>query len=351
MPRRIQRRRATREFLDFLRANMIHPKKSSFITFSRDGQGLRFDDHEFEAFFNGAPVSERILQGLIAYCRGGMLEPAAQEAWTREFSGLSSEEMLAHVSTETDDDIDMMAASPQELAPWIKDSDIREMPSLSTVERSSDIMLVACMVNASCGRSVRGKQGARLSESEAVEIGLRHRGVTMDECVQKFTEWHEAQPKCIRFCVIGKQRIATSICLSLTAEAYADVRNGRISDFDIDEQRLRLDTGLLMNEALGEASRRGIDWLRPRSLSEKKMILRQIASLTSDYKPFQILGFDGSPEAKRRLRMNGFKETGFVMPRFGNTIFELNSETSPVNYWLFFGFVSTLRGLQRSGWK
>lgn len=324
------------------------------MSFARDRKGLRFDDHEFEKFFNGESVSETILRGIIAYCSEGMQDAesvTARNAWDRQFRGFSAEELLAHVSTDAKDDIDLMVAGPEELVPWIKDAEKRYRrtnPPLSTVEKPSDISFAARMINVSCGRSVCGKKGPRLSESEALETGLRHRGVTLEECVEKFTEWHDAQPECIRFCVMGKQRTATSICLSLTAEAYTGLKTGKLSDFDVDEKHLQLDTGLLMNEALGEAPHQGIDWVRPRSLSEKKMILRQIASLSRarQYHPYRVLGFDGSPEAAKRLRSNGFKETGFKMPRFGNTMYELSQDTSPVSYWLFYGFISVFRTFQ-----
>ncbi|MCA9297648.1 MAG: hypothetical protein KDA28_01200 [Phycisphaerales bacterium] len=154
-----------------------------------------------------------------------------------------------------------------------------------------------------------------------------HMGIRADEYALQMRAWSQAVPQSVRIVLGRRHPIGVTVVLPLTDDAYERIRTGQIASYECTVEDLQVPSRNLLLEVAAE--RLGAETVEPINPTPYMLasMLSQIAHLTDirsqpEDTLIRMVSFEGTRKSASRLKLQGFKPTGAVMPRSGVKILE-----------------------------
>lgn len=163
-------------------------------------------------------------------------------------------------------------------------------------------------------------------------IAQAHMGISTEDYTDCVQSWHAWNPLLVRFAMGPKYPVGCTAVLPLTPEAYQAVRNGERASYECGPDDFILPSQHLLVEIVSErvATQRveACNATVP-LMASLHLQLSHLSAIHTQQRgtTIHLLSFAATPLAYRRLRKQGFKPTGSVMPRSGVKIMERTFST------------------------
>ncbi len=197
----------------------------------------------------------------------------------------------------------------------------------------ADLRLAARMGIEAVGRA-QPEAGPNSSPSEALAIGERMMGRSLDEYTSWLKSLWQEDPRTVLFSVAAKarrngetERLGVGVIAPLAQAAYERFRSGAVEDSSLGVDDWNAPAQHLLLQMLAEAKHEEAKEKRRTSIIQVHTFMFQMAMLLEELKRNgngpTLISIGGTPQNEQRLKSYGFAPVGSVMPLSSRPIYEL----------------------------
>lgn len=312
------------------------PQKRAFLTYVRKTLGRTCSDGNFTALGRGEPVDEAVVRTLVDFLTNGPALPKAREEFASRWGGGSRDEILARIS---ETGVPVRSANAREgNGVWPGPAEAMEalrvgaesglaFPEVVYAASEADCVEAARMILEAGGMHHAGKGVAKLSKATAIARGSEVFSLDEHRLTEMLVRWVENQPWSVAFAVDDRDRKwSTSAMISLAPRAYERLRDGEVSDFELQGRDFQPATGCLYFMAVGGTHSPGAADVR--NQSSVICMLAQLARVIPAARPnaWRALAMACDPVTLELAQAWGFTRLGTFMPEFGHEMMELSAD-------------------------